>query len=327
MNSDGWITAIVAAVVAAVIVGIVVLTGVTFAKTDGGHLAVIRNGGPFDNNKIRDVLQPGSSRHFEGMYSDTHEYPASQRYYTITTDPGRGDRPGADIFRGSTSDGVNGVGIEGTVQFTLDSDSSKLKDFDNKFGTRTYPVVGSGDTKHAWDGDTGWSAFLDAVFRPILDNALRVELQQYSCVDLVPACAYVKGGAANGSKSNENLAKVQASVSQELQTDLDQVLGGHYLTVGTFRISKVDLPPAVSAKIDDANAAKAGIAQQHYLASQQVQQAEGEKNANIQKATGIRALNRAYANSPAKARIDAIAALPRGLKSLGGNVTSLIGTP
>jgi hypothetical protein len=55
------------------------------------------------------------------MYSDVRKYPASQRYYTITTDPGRGDRPGADIFTGSTSDGVNGVGIEGTVQFTLDT--------------------------------------------------------------------------------------------------------------------------------------------------------------------------------------------------------------
>lgn len=323
--SDGFLATIAGLVVVAILAAIIAATGITYAKTDGGHVAVVRNGGPFDNNKIRDVLPAGSSRHYEGMYSQVRKYPASQRYYTITTDPGRGDRPGADIFNGSTSDGVNGVGIEGTVQFTLDVSPDKLKDFDNKFGTRTYPVVGSHDSKHPWDGDTGWSAFLDSVFRPILDNSLRVELQQYSCTDLVPACAYIKGGSANGGRANANLAKIQGAISDELQQDLDQVLGGHYIQVGTFRISKVDLPDGVSQKIDDANAAKAGIAQQHYLAQQKVQQAEGEKNSNIQRAKGIRALNRAYANSPAKARIDAIAALPKDLKVLGGNALSLIG--
>jgi len=111
-----------------------------FDKTDGGQIAVVRNGGPFDNNNIRQVIQPASSLTWTGWWSSTHKYPAQQRFYTITADPNAGDKTGVDVEQIPTSDGVE-VGIQGTVYFTLNRDPATLKSFDNKYGTRTYKVT------------------------------------------------------------------------------------------------------------------------------------------------------------------------------------------
>jgi len=78
-------------VVIAAITGVVmVATG--FDKTQGGEVAVVRNGGPLDNHKIRQVIEPASSLTWTGLWSSSHKYPAQQRFYTITSDSGRGDR-------------------------------------------------------------------------------------------------------------------------------------------------------------------------------------------------------------------------------------------
>lgn len=310
------------------------ISAISLVSTDGGHVAVVRNNGPFDNRKIRDVISPGSSKKLEGMYSDVHTYPASQRYYTISADNGGGDRPGVDVFRGTTSDGVQGIGLEGTVQFTLNTDTKTLESFDNRFGTRTYPTP-NGGTYHAWSGDTGWEAFLDAVFRrQILDNALRIELQKYTCVDLIPSCIYLNGAQQvsnkkpDGAQANANLATIQTNISKELQSDLDATLGGRYLEIGKFTISRVTLPPAVEQQVQDANAARVAVQRVSYEAQQRVAAARGEKDANVQKALGIRALNSAYAKSHAKASIDAIAALPPNLQTLvigsNGGISKLV---
>lgn len=336
-SSRGLVAAALAIVVFIAVIWIV--SAISLVSTDGGHVAVVRNGGPFDNRKIRDIIDPGSSKHVEGMYSTVHNYPASQRYYTISGDSGGGDRPGVDVFRGTTSDGVQGIGIEGTVQFTLNTSHDILTKFDNRFGTRTFPAP-DGHSYHAWGGDNGWEAFLDAVFRrQILDNALRIEIQKYTCVDLIPSCSYLNGNqnqnASNGGKqkpngnaANANLAQIQTNIQQELQSDLDSTLGGRFLSIGKFTISRVTLPPGVEQQVQDANAARVAVQRVRYEASQRVAAATGEKNANIQKAAGIRALNAAYAKSQAKASIDAIAALPQDLQTLvigsGGGITKLV---
>lgn len=323
------------AMVLAVIVFIAVIwtiSAISLVSTDGGHVAVVRNGGPFDNRQIRDVIPPGSSKKLEGMYSVVHNYPASQRYYTISGDSG-GDRPGVDVFRGTTSDGVQGIGLEGTVQFTLNTDKNTLRAFDNRFGTRTFPTP-NGKSYHAWDGDTGWEAFLDAVFRrQILDNALRIEMQKYTCVDLIPSCAYLNqqqtsNKKPDGNQANANLATIQTNISKELQSDLDATLGGRYLEIGKFTISKVTLPDRVEQQVQESNAARVAVQRVRYEADQRVAAANGERRANEQKAQGIRALNSAYAKSHAKASIDAIAALPPNLQTLvigsGGGISKLV---
>jgi hypothetical protein len=46
------------------------------------------------NNRIRQIIDPGSSMTWIGWGSKSQEYPAQQRFYTITSDQKRGDRVG-----------------------------------------------------------------------------------------------------------------------------------------------------------------------------------------------------------------------------------------
>nr|WP_284288532.1 SPFH domain-containing protein [Angustibacter aerolatus] len=123
------------AIVAVVTTSVVLGTG--FDRTAGGEVAVVRDGGPFDDNQVRQVLQPASQRTWTGLFSTSHTYPAQQRFYTITSVAGRGERTGVDVENDPTADGVE-VGIEGTIYFTLTSDAQALKAFDDKYGTRRY---------------------------------------------------------------------------------------------------------------------------------------------------------------------------------------------
>jgi hypothetical protein len=148
------------------VVGLVVLIGLFhgLTKTNGGEVAVLRNGGPFDNRRTRQVIDPASGITWTGWWSQIHKYPAQQRFYTITAENGRGDRPGVDVVHTPTSDGVN-VGIEGTIYFQLTLDHAALRQFDDKFGTRKFRGL-DGVIRAAYDGDDGWSGFLDQIVRP-----------------------------------------------------------------------------------------------------------------------------------------------------------------
>jgi hypothetical protein len=84
-----WVTAI-----AFTVCGLVVAVGLLggLQKTNGGEVAVVRNGGPLDNHKIRQEIDPASGLTWTGLWSSVHMYPAQQRFYTITSNAGRGDR-------------------------------------------------------------------------------------------------------------------------------------------------------------------------------------------------------------------------------------------
>src|SRR4051795_4299058 len=89
----------IAAAIIVVLVGFPVLVNLFggFERTSGGEIAVVRNGGPFDNNRIRQIIDPASSLTWIGMASKAHKYPAQQRFYTITSDSRRGERTGVDV--------------------------------------------------------------------------------------------------------------------------------------------------------------------------------------------------------------------------------------
>lgn len=289
------------------IVGLVAVIGWLsgYVKTDAGHVAVVRNGGPFDNNKIRQIIDPASSRTWAGYNSKVHEYPAQQRFYTISASASEGDRSGVDVVNVPSQDGVD-LGIEGTIYFTLNLDHSALTDFDNKFGTRTFRGQ-DGSVKHAWDGDQGWSDFLDQIVRPIIDNDLREQVGGFRCAELVSSCALVQNTAGLtaeqiaklGSNNGANIAAVQKSVNSSLTQDLSQTLGGDFFTNVTFRLSRATLPPNVQDAVNQAQAAFAGITQ----AQAKVAQAKAEAAANEQRQRG-------YQQCPACAAIDELKAIP-----------------
>lgn len=270
----------------------------SFDKTDGGEIAVVRNGGPFDNNKIRgDVIDPASGLTWIGFGSSLHKYPAQQRHYTITADVGRGDRTGVDVEQNPTSDGVE-IGTEGTIFFTLTRDHALLKQFDDRFGTRKYPKP-NGELVSAWDGDAGWSAFLDSVVRPVIGNNFRQQIGALPCVELLSSCALLQIGhpapaagpqtnggpvapVAAGSVNNTNITKVQTALLEGLRTDLRATLQGDFLTIDTVNLVRLTLPPKTQSAIDDTLAAYAKISEAQATVAKESANAE----ANIQKQRG-----------------------------------------
>ena len=292
----------------AVVLFILAISGLTalftgFDKTNGGEIAVVRNGGPLDNNKIRQIIDPASSLTWTGLWSNTHKYPAQQRFYTITASEKGGDRPGVDVVSVPTSDGVN-TGIEGTIYFTLNLDHNLLKKFDDAYGTRKFRGF-DGTYRYPYDGDKGWSSFLDQIVRPVIDNDLREQINNFRCSELVSSCALVQNtGTQNpvtvqAKSNNGNIAKIQSAINTSLASDLEQTLGGNYLTNIKFNLVRVSLPVKVQAAVDDAQAAFAQVTQ----AQAAVQKAQLEARANEERQKG-------YQNCPACAQIDELKAIP-----------------
>jgi regulator of protease activity HflC (stomatin/prohibitin superfamily) len=276
----------------------------SYDKTNGGEVAVVRNGGAFDNNRIRQVIDPASGLTYTGMWSHVHKYPAQQRFYTITSNSGNGDRPGVDVVHTPTSDGVD-VGIEGTLYFTLNLDHPALRTFDDKYGTRKFRGL-DGTARYAWQGDDGWSGFLDQVVRPVIDNDLREQINSFRCAELVSSCVLVQNGGGRqkidtqgGQTNNGNIAKVQQAINSSLSTDLSQTLGGDFITGIRFNLVRITLPDKVQAAVNDAQAAFAQVTQ----AQAKVQQAKADALANRERERG-------YRDCPACAQIDTLKAIP-----------------
>ena len=293
-------------IASAVVGGFIVVSG--FTRTDGGQIAVIRNAGPLDNRQFRQVVPPGSSLTWTGMFSQTHPYPGSQRFYTISADPKMADSGGVDVETVPTSDGVE-IGLEATMYFDLNQDPAALKGFDNKYGTRTYRDK-NGEYHAAWDGDLGWSTFLDAVIRPVISNDLRQEVGNFRCVDLQASCALVQNNGlkpsqvadvvkGGGTVNNTNIAKIQEAINKSLSEDFESTLGGPYITNVVFRVSKVALPAKLQLAVTDAQASFAQITQ----AQAKIASATAEAAANSQRQKG-------YENCPACAQIDLLKAIP-----------------
>ncbi len=291
---------------AAVLIAGIVVAGTALAsyhKTPGGVVAVVRNGGPLDDARIRQVIQPASSRTYTGFYSSVHFYPAQQRFYTITSQADRGDRAGVDVETDPTSDGVD-VGIEGTIYFTLDTDDATLRSFDDKYGTRTYQEQ-DGKYLHAYDGDAGWSVFLDQIVRPVISNDLREQIGDFRCAQLQASCALVQNSGnsaaalSQAGQNNTNIAEIQNAINRSLQQDLASTLGGPFFTGVRFNLAKITLPTQIQNAIEQAQSAFAGVTE----AQAQVQQAKAQAQANVLREQG-------YAQCPACAQIDELKAIP-----------------
>ena len=314
--------AIIAAIV--VVVGAFVVLPAffgSFDRTSGGEVAVVRNGGPLNNNRIRQVIDPASGLTWIGLYSTSHKYPAQQRFYTITSDSKRGDRAGIDVVTVPSSDGVN-MGIEGTLYFTLNTDHKVLRQFDDKFGTRKFTGQ-DGTSRYAWQGDAGWSAFLDQIVRPVIDNDLRTQVNNFRCAELVSSCALVqnasqqKAGLQQAAQSNNgNIAKVQTAINTSLEQDLQQTLGAQFLSNLHFNLSRVTLPTSVQDAVDRAQAAFASVSE----AQAKVAQAQAEAAAN-------KARQQGYNACPTCSRIEELKALPQGITVYAPGNSSGIAIP
>jgi hypothetical protein len=302
----GGIRILIAVLIAAV--GIPTLVGLFggYDRTSGGEVAVVRNGGWFDNHKIRQIIQPASGLTWTGFWSDVHKYPAQQRFYTITSSARGGDRVGVDVVNVPSSDGVN-MGIEGTLYFRLNTDPASLRRFDDKFGTRKFRSGENGEYLYPYEGDEGWSAFLDQIIRPVIDNDLRAQINNFRCVELVSSCALVQNTqgqpvALKPQGNNANIGQVQNAINTSFAQNLRQMLGDEFLTDIHFNLARVTLPGQVQQAVDNAQAAFARVTE----AQAKVAQARAEADANKARQNG-------YNTCPTCADIEKLRALPQGI--------------
>jgi SPFH domain/Band 7 family protein len=283
-----WPHLAVTAVVALLGAYIVGLPG-AYTSTSGGEVAVVREGGPFDDNEVRTVLGPSSNRVFIGLKSQVHRYPAQQRFFTITTDPKRASNLGVDTLTISSNDGVN-LGIEGTLYFTLNRDPQVLRAFDDGFGTRRFRGQDN-EMRYPWSGEQGWTAFFGQAVRPVIDNSLRTQISGFRCADLVPSCAFMQQDPAKpqplitNEDSKANFLTIQQAVNSSLTSDIQNTLGAPYLINFRFTLTKITLPPAVQTAIDDAQATLAQL----YKAQAEVQKARSEAAAMKARQEGYKA--------------------------------------
>lgn len=277
-----------------------------FDSIDAGHIAVLRNGG-FANQNIRGFLNPGSGATWTGFYSTERIYPAQQLVYTVSEDPNQGSTPTADEIEVPSSDGVN-ITIQGTLYYELNLDHKVLGEFDDRYGSQTYEW--DGKALHPYDGAAGWNGFINTVVRPTLQNELRTAMAQFSCADVDSACSLVKNATAaqpaaaqtGGASSVGNLVKIQNQINSELAADLENQLGGEYLTNLRFTISAVALPANVQDAINKAQAAFADVS----TAQANVNTAQLNAKAN-------QIAQQGYSTCPACAVIAEEKALPPGI--------------
>ena len=289
-------------VLAGVVPGLAFVTG--FTKADGGHVIVVRNGGPFDDNSIRQVIQPNSGLTATGLFSSEHAYPSTQRNFKVS---GAKNADSNEVINVPTKDGVL-VGVEGTFYFDVNyTDEKVMRAFDDKYGTRTYPVPG-GSATYAWDGDDGWSAFLSFTLGNLVQNVLRQEVGNVECADLVASCSLAANSSAQAAavrpnaSGNQTINQVQQAVNDGFTKDVDDVLGVPILIHPRFVLSKVDLPANVQDAINKAQAAFAGVTE----SQAGLQRAQIDAQADAARQAG-------YNACPTCAQIDIIKALPSGL--------------
>ncbi len=304
---------VLAAVALAALIVLLAVGCGAVATPDANKIMVVRNGGPLDNRAIRQVVPPGSGITWVGLFSSVHQYPSIdvQRFYTITADPNKGDRLGVDVVHVPSKDGVN-LGVEGTFYFaTAFSGTTAGKklaaSFDDQFGTRNY-LAPDGNRYAVWSGDSGWSAWLDAIIRPVLENELRSAIGDFTCSDLLSSCALVQNSNASassviaaGSQNKENIQKVERAINADLIDALKVTLGDNYLANVRFTLVRVKPPDQVQGAIDEVQASRVLIAK----TAAEVQQATNKQLA-------ARKLAEVYRMTPALAQIEMVKLLPKG---------------
>lgn len=326
-----------------IVLALIIATTTTgcYSKPASGEIGVVRNGGPFDNHQIRQIIENGAGNTWVGVSSETHYYPVHTQQRTFSVKScGRNDdgtpkkckEADASAITVPTSDGVE-VTISGTTYLntvfgdpTVDKSSVKcskeqgggtgdclLRQFDTQFGTREF------GGEHVWDGPDGYKKFLAAIVEPVIVNNMRETVGSFTCAQLVSSCALVQNTGntnvakvtrqANKNNNQSNITQIQDSINSGLILDLKTSLGEEYFNNVRFTISTVELPGKVQEAVNTAQSSFAQVSQ----AQAKVKTADLESQANQRRQRG-------YNACPACARIDAIKALPRNLTALGSGI-------
>lgn len=168
----------------------------TVANAASDEVTVCQNGGPFDNNKVRSVLDPGDHSNNEGANTTCHSFPVSTRIYSASSDDGSDGGP----LSCTTSDGVI-MTIDVSVRFTLNTESHDqiIESFNNVL--KRY---------EAWD-DAGWNRMLRDTIRRELDSQVESTCRQFEGREL--------------QTDEEGLAAVQQALKDDLRNRINDNVG------------------------------------------------------------------------------------------------------
>jgi regulator of protease activity HflC (stomatin/prohibitin superfamily) len=277
---------------------IVAISGVRVARQPPGYVGVVRNGGPFDDRAIRQILLPGQRITWIGFFSQTpHDYPSVKALRALPV----GDDLKSPLSL-PTRDGVQVV-LQATAffRFVGESNPDLLKRFDLTIGTRKFNGL------YPWEGDDGFMNTARALITPVLENNLRREVGAVPCASLVASCSLIRR-AEHADDPNATIARIQHRINASLEHDLAETLSQPFFHGFRFRIVRVVLPPLVQAAVDQTQAKYAAI----NGARADLRRARYQARSND-------VLGDSYNRSPSLARIDAIKAAPPGATIVVGS--------
>lgn len=257
-------------------------TGCTNYVNPGGTQVLVVEGDDVKDRSIQDVLCPGGGAKDIGLDNKARRYhhADSARYYNVTTEDGKGDRPGADQVRVETAEGMV-VGIEFIASFNTNFDCKGeglklLKKFHTNYGNRGFPVLGEGNgtdsgvTARVYQGDRGWGGFLDLELRQkAIDPIMKDAFKPYACRDLSTTCAAMQNSAKlngqalataeDGRKAAASQSKLEEDLVTAINKQLKRTMGEQYLEIKSLDITAINLPEEMEASVRRAQVAATAV--------------------------------------------------------------------
>ena len=307
-----------------VAVAVVALLALTFGATgcmatpEGGEVMIIRNGGPFDDKQIRQIVPNGAGNTWIGFGSQAHPYPASdqQRLYKFDDTPDADAKP----VEVPTRDGVR-VRLTGTFYINTAFDGTPegeklLRAFDTSFGTRAF--TGAEGAARPWE-EGGWEIFLNAILQPIIDSNIREVIAEFDCKQLVSSCALVQRGGAAAVDAEEVSGDNKSNVTVIQDRINENLVRGDPVQARAAVLPQHPVLARARRAAGRAGGDRPGAERVRRVSRAQarVAQAKADADANRERQRG-------YNDCPACQRIDAIKALPPNLTALGGDFTSVV---
>jgi regulator of protease activity HflC (stomatin/prohibitin superfamily) len=231
-RGGGGLGLLVAVLLAVVLLAFVPILSTAFAKTPKDRIGISYGGGPIEGNRFQQVVEPGSSLFFNGIFDNLYLYPSDQRSYIISDGP-ESTEGAPDFVRAPTSDRVQ-VSFQVALYYKLNTDD--LRAFHEELGLRYRGYTSS-----------GWARLIRETFQPQVESAIQEEARRSTVADLF-------GDA-------DRLAEVQGNVQERLSERLEQALGQRFFCGPSFRaggecsdvavvIKRVDVPDAVATAFE-----------------------------------------------------------------------------
>jgi hypothetical protein len=232
-------------ILAIVLTATAAVTGAcSIANTGPDQVALQYEAGPFDSKGYYSCVNP-STRAIHDVNDDHFYYPAGQRTYKFSTDPGS-DAPALTV---STKDQIELI-ARGTITFTLNvscdqyTDSAgkqwpggKLQKFHETIGRK----FGAYTTEDDQGPNDGWRTMLGVYLRDTADRAIDNAGLTYSWVDLYSNADQKKAWEDAVVKAIPDLIKSQ--------------MGEDFLVINSIILQKPDIPDQLKGEITNRQAA------------------------------------------------------------------------